>query len=330
MEQLLKFLSVLLFISGLFPALAQGNQPGGAASTTTEILRWKDGKKGVFFMGFDDSTPTSMSKVIPELQKRKMTATFYTVPGSAWHKKNQELWDHPLPGVEYGNHTYTHKGVASREELEGELRRANDEIARCFPDRKLPRLISFGKPGGVPWSLTPDETRAVLAKFNLIWRPDFRGYPGQIKTVEELAALPAKAVAEGGMEYVYFHGVDGDWLSTPWDVFTALLDALEKERNELWITDPVSWHQYATERDSTKIKLLESTLTKLRIGLESSLDVQLYNLPLTLSTRVPAGWSECTVTQGERSRKVPVRSGIIVYDALPGGGAVTLQSSASK
>ena len=297
---------------------------------SAEILKWKDGKKGVFFMCFDDSAPTFIATVIPELQKRKLPGTFYNIPGSDWHRKNQAFWDHPLPGIEYGNHTYTHKGVASQEELEQELQKANDEIARCFPGRPQNRLISFAKPGGVAWSLSPEATTQVLNRFHLVWRPQFEGYHMPVKTAEELCALPAKAVAEGTMEHVNFHGVGGDWLSTPTNVFLALLDALDAHRGELWITDPVSWHQYESERDSTKVHVMESTPTLLKIQLQTALDKDLYNLPLTLSSRVPKNWTECTATQGGNSTAIPVSDGRVVFDALPGGADIILQPCAPR
>ncbi len=279
-------LVICLIVGTLSGAGAQGVAPGPNKPMSTEILKWKDGKKGVFFLCFDDSAPTFIETVIPELQRRKIPATFYNIPASDWHRKNQAFWVHPLPGIEYGNHTYNHKGIASQEELEHELKIAGEVIAKCFPDRPQNRLISFAKPGGVPWSLSPEATTQVLNRFHLVRRPKFQGYHMPVKTAEELCALPAKALVEGTMEHVDFHGVGGDWLSTPAEVFLALLDALDANREELWITDPISWHQYEVERDSTKIQVTESTSTRQRIQLQTALDTDLYNLPLTRKTHI--------------------------------------------
>jgi hypothetical protein len=47
------------------------------------------------------------------------------------------------------------------------------------------------------------------------------------------------------MGHADFHGgVGADWLVTPVEWFTALLDKLEASRDVVWVTDTVSWHQY--------------------------------------------------------------------------------------
>lgn len=38
----------------------------------TQILKWKDGKKGAFTLAFDDSAPSQLKNVVPELEKRKI------------------------------------------------------------------------------------------------------------------------------------------------------------------------------------------------------------------------------------------------------------------
>ena len=63
-----------------------------------------------------------------------------------------------------------------------------------------------------------------------------------MKTAAELLKVVDQALARGEAGHLDFHGVGGDWLSTPMDVFTALLDKLEACRDRLWITDHISCH----------------------------------------------------------------------------------------
>ena len=58
--------------------LAVGFRASGADAPTigtTQILKWKDGKKAAFTLGFDDSAPSQLAHVVPELERRKIVGT---------------------------------------------------------------------------------------------------------------------------------------------------------------------------------------------------------------------------------------------------------------
>src|SRR5213078_4430207 len=103
---------------------------------------------------------------------------------------------------------------------------------------------------------------------------------------DELVAAVDKAIEKGDMGHADFHGVGADWLVTPVEWFTALLDKLEATRDVVWVTDTASWHKYVKERESAEIKTAEATPAGIRVELTSKLDPALYDLPLTLSTAV--------------------------------------------
>jgi len=122
-----------------------------------------------------------------------------------------------------------------------------------------------------------------------------------------------------------FHGVGGDWIVSPKEAFLGLLDKLESCRDQLWITDPISWHKYVTECKSAKIKVLEADRNQVRLQLSCDADTAFYDLPLTLSTQVPAPWKTCVVRQGKSERKVPVVDGAVRYAAVPGSEEVDIK-----
>ena len=140
-----------------------------------------------------------------------------------------------------------------------------------------------------------------------------------------MLALVDTALAKGEMEYNVFHGVGGDWLVTPTEVFTALLDKLEAHKDDLWVTDAIAWHQYAAERKSAEIKVLEAGKDRIRLRLTSKEDPALYDLPLTLTTQVPPEWKQCRVMQGGKSTTVPATGGSVRYSAVPGGAEISIQ-----
>ena len=317
----LVWLLSMAFSPAIFPA------PAAASPGDTTVLKWKDGKKAVFLLMFDDSIPTDIKTVVPELTRRGMVATFYVNCGGQAFKAYRRQWETEVPktGMVYANHTFTHRGVKNAEELDAELAPNNAEIDACFPDAKKPRLISFGQPGGVPWLVTKEEFNAALAKYHLIDRPPFKGFPINIKTQPELLALVDHALATGGMEYNVSHGVGGDWLVTPVEVFTALLDKLEANKDQLWITDAISWRQYATERQGAAVKTLEASPGRVRVSLTCPADPAFYDLPLTLTTQVPPGWQECVVMQGTSQTRVTATHGSVQYAAVPGAAEITIQ-----
>ncbi len=297
---------------------------------TTQVLKWKDGKKACFMLAFDDSAPSQIKNAIPELEKRKLVGTFYLVTGNSLYAGLKPKWEEAAksPSVVVANHTSTHKGVTNAEELEPELAKCNEVLYTLHPDRPLPRLLAFGKPGGVPWIVTKEDQAAALARHNLIDRPPFAGPPLSYKTVEQSIAVIDRALEKGEMGHLDFHGVGGDWLTTPMDWFTALLDKIEANRDAIWVTDCVSWHQYVKERDAAEIKIVEVAKDRLAVQLDcGKLDAKLYNLPLTLSTRVPANWKSCVVEQHSSKTTVPVKDGVVQYSAVPSGGTITLQSA---
>ncbi len=314
---------------GLFSLLITLHSPLAAADGETQVLKWKDGKKAAFMLAFDDSASSQLKNVVPELEKRKMIGNFYLVTGNTLYSALRRQWEAAArsPYVAVANHTFTHKGVTDATELDGELAKCNEVLYKLHPDRKVPRLLGFGKPGGVPWQVTSKEVSAALAKHHLADRPPFYGPPIHYKSAEALVAAVDATIAKGEMGHMDFHGVGGDWLVTPLEWFTTLLDKLESERDQLWITDVVSWHQYVTERSSAGVKVLSFEEGALRLMLTCKADPELYDLPLTLSTSVPADWKSAVVTQGSTSVTVPVSDGTVKYDALPTGSLIVIKKA---
>ena len=316
-------------------SLKTAQQPSelDAAFTGTRVLKWKDGKRAVFMIQFDDSASTHITNVIPELVKRGIPGTFYINPGNGPYKSWQAAWEKAVtfPGIEFANHTFTHIGGLTVEAFEEEIVKCNDVLNTLYPTRKQPRLISFGRPG-VPkdkWGITNEQIKAVLAKHHLIERPPFTGPPFQYKTIPEMNQLVDLAITTGDMKSLVFHGVGGDWLITPLDYFAAVLNKLDANRDQLWLTDPLAYHKYLTERTTAVAKEISSTPKRIQISLTSQADPVFYDLPLTLATRVPAGWTHAAVQQGGSRVNVPVVDGIARYDALPGAGEIVLVPATS-
>jgi peptidoglycan/xylan/chitin deacetylase (PgdA/CDA1 family) len=305
------------------------------APGTTRVAPWKDDKKTAFLLMFDDSIPTDFDVVIPELQKRNMVGTFYINPGSPHYLKAKDKWEKELPtipGVVYGNHTMTHQGLADFAAADTDLAQVNSVILKAFPGKET-RLISFAKPGVSKdkWTITEEDYQKALKKNNLIAREPSTGMGAAVfylKTADDMIKHLDGGIATGKIKSILFHGVGGDWLVTPTDMFTTFLDNLATKRDQVWITDHISAHKYQTEMASAKVNVLESAPKKIRLELKDDADSQLYDGPLTLITQVPAAWDKVQVVQGTAKTTVTANKGQLMFDAIPDGAPITLTPAA--
>lgn len=316
MKFLLAFTALLLSVFSLPHSQAAAQQ---AKAGQSEILKWPDGKNACFMLAFDDGAPTQLEHVVPRLIKREIVGNFYLVTGNGLYKGLHAKWEEAVksPFISIANHTFTHTGATDPATLDREVAKCNEVLYALHPEREQPYLLGFGHPGGVPWTVTDDELKVALAKHNLINRPPFMGPTIHYKSAAESIAVIDTALSKGAMGHLDFHGVGGDWLSTPLDWFDAILDSLEKNRDDLWVTDMISYHQYEKERDTSKITVVHADDKSIRLKVTNDLDAQLYTQPLTLSTAVPAGWGGCTVVQGDSRTFVKADHGKIMYQALP-------------
>ena len=319
-----------LAVSGLVascPSLcrALANEAPGS----THVAVWKDDKKAAFLLMFDDGEPTHLVTVIPELKKRGFIGTFYLNPNANWFVPMKGRWEKEATeaGMVFGNHTMNHCGAKTATEAEAEIAPCNEYVLGLYPALKRPRLISFCRPGGSPWTVSPEEMQRLLIKYNLIQRPppDGRFAGIHLKTAEALIQVVDGVLATGGVDQLFFHGVGGDWLSQPKEDFVKVLDHLAANREKLWVTDPVSVHQYETERAGATTKVIQAGATEIRLALSTSADPVFYDAPLTLLTQVSPAWKTCRVDQSGTSVTVPVVNGVVRYDAKPGSDEIVIR-----
>ncbi len=344
----LKSRSIAAYLLGVFtgamilgiPQLATAADAGKAGDT--KVAQWKDNKKASFLMLFDDNAPSHLKNVIPELKKRNFTGTFYVCPGKGW----TDAWKKEVPatGMEYGNHTFTHSGAKDAAKLDEEIKLCSEAIDKAYPDRKTPRLVSWGKPGTGKgtWLVSKEEEKEALLKYNLVDRGPFKGAAIHYKTGKDLVAVAEKALADGSTGYIVFHGVGGDWLAASMPDFLQLLDYLSSKQDQIWVTDHISSHKYETERNGAEVKVMEATDKKIQLSLTAKInpkfhdidgkeytsdkiDPKLYDAPLTLITQVPAGWQKCQIAQGSRKTTATAANGVLQYEVLPNADPISIQ-----
>ena len=293
----------------------------------TRIAKWKHDRPAAFLLMFDDSEPTHLAHAIPELVKRDLMGTFFINPGAKWYDAAGWAAVAANTRMELANHSMHHSGATNVAQADAELGGCQEVLQRLYPGRKVPRLIALSYPGGSPWTISSQEKEAMLRKYHLLVRPPADGHVAamQLKTVDQMLQRVEAALVAGGLDYLVFHGVGGDWHAVSLEDYRQVLDAVVAHRDQLWITDPVSAHKYAKERDQARVEVLAAEPGLLRLALAATAD-PLYDEPLTLITPVPAGWTACTVTQGDRATTVAVEQGSVRYEALPDDAEIVLQS----
>ncbi len=316
--------AILLLCLGAMTALAADEGGPGA----TRIAHWKGDKTAAFMLQFDDSAQSQVKLAVPELVKRDMVGTFYVNAGSGQYAALREDWEKKLPqlGMEIANHTFTHKGAKDVADLDEELAKNNEAIYRAVSLGK-PKLVSFGIPG-VPagkWNITKAQLAEELPKFHLIERPSVDGHFAfiHLKTADEMFKLAQQAIDTGGMQYVLFHGVGGDWLTFPLPDFITLLDKLAAVHDKLWIAGTIAVHQYETERETASAQASVGA-KQITVKLACKADPAWYDQALTLVTRVPSTWKKCRIVQGTVTSTAVVAQGAVTYDAVPGKDAVVI------
>ncbi len=336
---------VILTFTALF--LAGGLVPSAhAAIGDSEVARWKDNKTACFLLMFDDSCPSHFQVAIPEMVKRGMIGTFYINPGGNSFKPNSDQWLKVIPqqGMVYGNHTWSHSNTTTLAGMEDEIRKCWETIREIqYPGDDRPHLISYGQPGVNKWFDYGQPLKDILAKYNLISRPDFIAgkapFTG-INTLPELLAVADTSITKKGMGYTIFHGLQRrpsegdadfggqDFWAFDKDVYRRFLDALKirRDRGDLWITDHISYHKYDEEQKSAMIGVTTANDSLITLTLSTTTG-PLYDFPLTLLTQVPSSWKAAVIVQDEKTTHVPVINGEIRYDALPNAGHISIKES---
>ena len=315
-------------------------------SGSTRVSRWKDDKTGVFNLMFDDGHASHVSQVIPNLNSRGMTATFYLNPSSL---KN----DSPFlnnSAVVCGNHTWDHHQLSAPTDdaaAKEQIKPTQDFFKKNIAG-KWPRLISFARPGSTPQPETlesnfknrhPGVFDRLMNNFNLINRPPFGsgragGCPASAKYNYITNASGALAVADLAInnkkiEYIIFHAIEEPGKTKkPLSGFTfehsefiTFLDGLKSrmDNKKLWVTDHISSYQYDQEFRDLTIKAIENTSSIIRFNVSHQKDQNLYDLPLTFTTRVPASWTVCRLIEGGKpAKEVTIKDSVVTYDAHMG------------
>ena len=125
-----------------------------------------------------------------------------------------------------------------------------------------------------------------------------------------------------------FHGVDGiGWEPKTSGELREYFGYIKSKQGRLWVATFQDVTKYMRERAHGAVEIRRKGAT-IEVSLRHDLSQDLYDLPLTLKTRVPARWPAVRVSQGTSTQRADIeRDGEqawATYPAVPNAGTVTL------
>jgi len=256
-----------------------------------------------------------------------------------------ELKTFAANGHEFGSHTLSHPRLSvldeknmlyelekSKEEILNQLGAAHTFSAECPFGTENERVMNYAhkiypalrnrmpEPFLEELNRASAKTPGMFNKEYIQWQ---RG-PLQKTTVDLMKSwVDTLLVHDNVWLCLTFHGVDGiGWEAKPHEQLADYFRYMKEREDKLWIATFGDVTRYMRERMNAKVNVREKG-DKIVLGIEHSLDRNLYSLPLTLKTYVPAEWKEVVVRQGEKSAKLNPQSDqeglYVLYQVLPGG-----------
>ncbi|MBN2712042.1 MAG: polysaccharide deacetylase family protein [Planctomycetes bacterium] len=213
--QFFKAKPLALLVAILFGTALQLCAADIAKTGDSAVLPVKDGKKAAFLVQFDDAHASQIPVVVPALKERGMVGTFYIFNRKELTDKKDEWIKAAKEGVvHFGNHTYTHKYTQNSfpdvETCDEEISKCNELIKSLTPDAQWPRIMPYARPGGktpADRGIGEKGMEPVLDKHHFFVRPNFWGASIHVKTVDDMKRIVDRAVKNGGMGHLDFHGV---------------------------------------------------------------------------------------------------------------------------
>jgi len=254
-------------------------------------------------------------------------------------------------GHEFASHSVSHPQLAicDDQNILFELEKSRDEILEhlgpkhtfsheCPHGSENPRVMKFAlSTYPVLRNRMPEPFLAELNRWNKTppGQPDkeyvqWQRGPKTSTTMEEMKSWMDTTLDSDKIWLVLvFHGVDGiGYQPKTGEELKEYFTYLHSVEDRLWVATFRDVAKYLRERMYGQVRsAMEGE--RIQVNLTHSLDAALYDLPLTLKTRVPAEWSTATVTQGETIRTITVErddaDSFILYQAIPNAGTIEIR-----
>lgn len=234
-------------------------------------IKWPHHKKAVIVLTYDDALSSQLNTAVPQLEAAHLTATFFltgdinkqTIP--QWRALSKK-------GFELGNHTIYHPCISTPDnpvpsdnytviEILNEIGVMNNFLFAV--DGKTSRTYAYPctettvggkdyvdslrKYGLVKYARVGGDVDAVITDFKHLDPLQVPAYGLEDNTTgAQLIAFVKLVQKSGGMGVFMFHGIGGDYITTPAEAHQELLDYLKKHKKDIWVATFQQAMDYAT------------------------------------------------------------------------------------
>lgn len=303
-----------------------------AAIGPARIAKFAGGAEGAVSLQFDDSMNSQLENAVPLLNARGLRATFFINPARPQHQAHRQQWEVEVPkrGHELANHTQHHSGVRDVAEAEREIGECSAVLRRVYGGK--PRLMTFGRPGGVPWEVPEAQLEPIYRKYRLVSAID-RAFFDE-KDLDPVS-FAERARRDRSWVQIGMHGTGGEWLNTSVPTLTRLLDYLSGHRRQIWTAPTIEVVKYVRERDSASTPVLKAVGTdRFEVSVQCEpakvetyglAFTDLYDQPLTVEVEVPDTWRSVVLPQGRVATRFDGTKTMALVEVLPNRGTVTVR-----
>jgi peptidoglycan/xylan/chitin deacetylase (PgdA/CDA1 family) len=358
----------LLAICAVCFAGLEGSKESRGEIGETTVQIWADGRTAAISLTHDDNRWDHSDIAAPALTARYLTGTFNVNPGlPSWVEMQSCYAAMAQAGHELASHTMYHQACLivppeddpggiyfhSLEELEQDCIAVKAILDPMQPERCTQTFC-------YPWGLQCDETRAVIAAYFLSARSVGAGFNSNPASPPDMYRLRPSYVgaawAPGWDDYAYaylrltwyLNGAlaSGGWVleeyhDIQWPGYSALnlqayydhLDDLADavSAGELWVAPQGDVARYIYSRDAATVTLLGTHLTRIELITDDGLDDDLFNVPITLRTRIPLSWASVVrVEHGgepvEARVEIHGSGAFVVYSIVADGGLIRIRA----
>jgi peptidoglycan/xylan/chitin deacetylase (PgdA/CDA1 family) len=232
------------------------------AANAQPKMVWPHHKKAVIVLTYDDALDSQLKTAIPQLDSADFKGTFFLIGSSLTYETIPKWREVAKKGHELANHTIYHPCASTNDNPVASQKYTPATIvseigimnAMLFAvDGKTGRSYAYPctetsvggmgyvdtlrKSGAIKYArIGGDMDDAVITDFKKLdplLVPSI-GLEGG-STGEQLIAFVKKVEERGGMGVFMFHGIGGDYITTPAQSHRELLEYLKQHKKDIWV-----------------------------------------------------------------------------------------------
>lgn len=319
----------LAFAAALLSACQQDD------SSLYQIGTWNGFRSAAVSLTFDDNCANQFDVALPILDEFDVKATFYPIVNKItdW----TPLRKCAANGHEIGSHTYSHNNLStlSADEVARELSMAYDTIRSRVPMTDCSSIA-------YPFCAMTDS--ALVAKHHVAARicdgKIVNASPNSYMAISsfsvgsetnyleaiDLIGIFGKALSQKGWAVILFHEIDNGEGYSPFPSIELekSLEYLTENDTCYWVSTFANVAKYAKERDSAKVVVKSENDGAWVLNVNSNLDANVFNVPITLRRVLPIDWQKVDVSQNGNDCNAYVIDNMLYFDVVPNGEDITI------